>query len=425
MSAALDCLLGIMARLRDRERGCPWDRAQSFATIAPYTIEEAYEVADAIARGDDMALKDELGDLLFQVVFHAQMAAESDIFDFEDVVATIVEKMVRRHPHVFGDAEIATVAAQGVAWEEHKAAERRARARAEGTPESVLDGVALALPALLRAAKIGARAARIGFDWPGASAVFEKLAEETKELQVEIDRGAEPARIEDEIGDLLFAAAQLARKLDIDPETALRRAGAKFERRFRRLETLAAERSIGRDLDALEELWREVKQQEPARTPALLRLECVADRLPAGFEALRAEARAEGYRMLDTLAADWHSGEARFDRAGEALLAAYSGDALAGIGGRTREPEVAGAFRMRRFYVRRAFRRAGLGRELAAALSVPARETGRTVTVNAAAGSEGFWEALGFAAVEGRGYTHILPADRRGPGTIPSGERPE
>src|SRR5580693_3950856 len=218
---ALDRLLEIMARLRDPQCGCPWDREQDFSTIAPYTIEEAYEVADAIARGDTAALKDELGDLLFQVVFHARMAEEAGLFAFADVAAAISDKMVRRHPHVFGDAEIASVAAQNEAWEAHKAAERQARARQNGEAASVLDGVALALPALLRAAKISRRAARIGFDWPDARAVVPKIAEEIGEIEAEIDKGSEPAALEEEIGDLLFAAANLARKLDVEPETAL------------------------------------------------------------------------------------------------------------------------------------------------------------------------------------------------------------
>ena len=213
MIAALDRLLAIMARLRDKERGCPWDREQDFATIAPYTIEEAYEVADAVARGDTAALKDELGDLLFQVVFHARIAEEAGLFDFADVAAAIADKMVRRHPHVFGDVDIASAAAQTAAWEEHKAGERAARAQAAGRGESVLDGVALALPALLRAAKIQRRAARIGFDWSQPRPVMAKLIEEIGELEAELDGGADPARIEDEVGDLLFAAANLARKL--------------------------------------------------------------------------------------------------------------------------------------------------------------------------------------------------------------------
>ena len=257
MAPPLDDLLAIMARLRDPEHGCPWDREQDFASIAPYTIEEAYEVADVIARGDHAALKDELGDLLFQVVFHARMAEEAGLFDFAAVARAIGDKMLRRHPHVFGDAEIASAAAQSAAWEEHKAAERAA---SEGGRQSALDGVALALPALLRAAKIQARAARIGFDWADAQPVFAKLAEEIAELRAELDRGADPDRLEDEMGDVLFSAANLARKLDLDPETALRRATAKFERRFHRVETLAAERGIGNDLEALDALWNAVKR---------------------------------------------------------------------------------------------------------------------------------------------------------------------
>src|SRR3984885_14632500 len=193
-------LLAIMARLRDPEGGCPWDREQDFVTIAPYTIEEAYEVADAIERGDMAALKDELGDLLLQVGFHARMAEEAGLFAFDDVVDAICDKMIRRHPHVFGDAEIASVAAQNEAWEAHKAAERRA----SGEADSVLDGVALAFPALLRAGKVSRRAARIGFDWPDAHGVIAKINEEIAEIEAEIDIGAGRDRLEDEIGDLLF-----------------------------------------------------------------------------------------------------------------------------------------------------------------------------------------------------------------------------
>ena len=254
----IDTLLSIMARLRDRERGCPWDREQDFATIAPYTIEEAYEVADAIEREDMAALKDELGDLLFQVVFHARMAEEAGLFAFDDVTNAISEKMIRRHPHVFGDAEIRTAAAQTEAWEAHKAAERAA----SGDHPSVLDGVALAFPALLRAGKVSRRAARIGFDWPDARSVIPKVTEEVAEIEGEMQSGATHDRLEDEIGDLLFAVANLARKLEVEPETALRRATAKFERRFRQVETLAVERGAGRDLDALEALWQEVKRGE-------------------------------------------------------------------------------------------------------------------------------------------------------------------
>jgi MazG family protein len=257
MTRPIDTLLRIMARLRAPDTGCPWDREQDFSTIAPYTIVEAYEVADAIDRGDMAALKDELGDLLLQVVFHARMAEEAGHFAFDDVATAINDKMVRRHPHVFGDAQIASVSAQNEAWETHKAAERAASGG-----DSVLDGIALAFPALLRAGKVSRRAARIGFDWPDARAVIPKIVEEIAEIEAEIDGGAAPARLEDEVGDLLFAAANLARKLDVEPETALRRATAKFERRFRRVETLAAERGIGRDLDALEMLWQQVKREE-------------------------------------------------------------------------------------------------------------------------------------------------------------------
>jgi len=258
MTRPIDRLLAIMARLRDPGRGCPWDREQNFATIAPYTIEEAYEVADAIEREDMTALKDELGDLLLQVVFHARMAEEAGLFAFDDVAQAIADKMERRHPHVFGDAEIASIAAQNEAWEAHKAAEREAK----GEAASVVEGVAIALPALVRAAKISRRAARIGFDWPDADSVIDKIEEELDEIEDAIDDRAPPAALEEEIGDLLFATANLARKLDIEPETALRRATAKFERRFRRVETLAAERGIGRNLDALEALWQEVKAEE-------------------------------------------------------------------------------------------------------------------------------------------------------------------
>src|SRR5205807_7223795 len=219
---SINRLLAIMARLRDPDRGCPWDREQNFATIAPYTIEEAYEMADAIEREDMTALKDELGDLLLQVVFHARMAEEAGLFAFDDVAQVIADKMERRHPHVFGDSEIASVAAQNEAWEAHKAAEREAK----GEAASVVEGVAIALPALVRAAKISRRAARIGFDWPDARAVIPKLAEEIAELEAELDQGGDPAVVQEEMGDLLFAAANLARKLNLEPETALRPATA-------------------------------------------------------------------------------------------------------------------------------------------------------------------------------------------------------
>ena len=263
---AIEKLLGIMARLRDPQGGCPWDREQNFATIAPYTIEEAYEVADAIGRGDMAALKDELGDLLFQVVFYAQMAREAGIFAFDDVVAAIGDKMVRRHPHVFGDADIRSEPEQRRAWEAHKAAER-GEADAEDGAASVLAGVARALPALMRAEKLQKRAARVGFDWPDREPVFDKIGEEIAELRAALADGGAPDRLEDEIGDLLFAVANLARHLQIDPEVALRRGNDKFERRFRAIEDRL--RAAGKtpeecSLDELEAHWQAAKQRETA-----------------------------------------------------------------------------------------------------------------------------------------------------------------
>ena len=200
-------LIEVMARLRDPEHGCPWDVRQTFRTIAPYTIEEAYEVADAIEQADMEALKEELGDLLLQVVFHARMAEEEGRFDFDGVAAAISDKMVRRHPHVFGEDEIAGAEAQTRAWEAHKAAERDAKAAADGRRPSVLDGIAVGLPALTRALKLQRRAARVGFDWSTAAPILDKIAEEIAELRREIETGAAPDRVEDEVGDLLFAVA--------------------------------------------------------------------------------------------------------------------------------------------------------------------------------------------------------------------------
>jgi MazG family protein len=252
-------LVALMARLRDRERGCPWDVEQSFDTIAPYTIEEAYEVADAIQRRSLPDLKDELGDLLFQVVFHARMAEERGAFAFDDVATAIVDKMIRRHPHVFAAAEARSAASQTVAWEENKAQERAAKDGAGGA----LAGVPLALPALTRAEKLGRRAARTGFDWPDAGAVLEKVHEEVDELRDETEASTpNPGRIEHEIGDLLFAVAQLARHVRIDAEAALRAANARFERRFRHVEQglAAAGRAPGTaSLAEMEALWQEAK----------------------------------------------------------------------------------------------------------------------------------------------------------------------
>jgi ATP diphosphatase len=241
-------LIEIMARLRDPETGCPWDREQTFRTIAPYTIEEAYEVADAIERGDMAALKEELGDLLFQVVFYAQI-------DFHAIATEIADKMVRRHPHVFGEARIETAEAQTLAWEEHKAAERKRRAAAEKRRPSPLDGIPTALPALTRAEKLQKRAARVGFDWPEAAQVLDKIEADV----------AHRARLEDEIGDLFFALVNLARHLGVDPEQALRGTSLKFERRFRRIDELleAQGRTLSEaSLDEMEALWQQAKAEE-------------------------------------------------------------------------------------------------------------------------------------------------------------------
>ncbi|MCE4075035.1 nucleoside triphosphate pyrophosphohydrolase [Stenotrophomonas sp. 17(2023)] len=254
-----------MARLRDPHGGCPWDLQQDFSSIAPYTIEEAYEVADAIDRNDLADLKDELGDLLLQVVFHAQMASEQGAFAFADVVAAISGKMLRRHPHVFGDAQ-ADDAGQVVAnWEQIK---QRERADAGDTDGSVLAGIARGLPEWQRALKLQKRAARTGFDWPDVAPVLDKLREEVDEVQAEFESAAHPgshARLEDEIGDLLFVCANLARHARVDPGSALRRANLKFERRFRAMEALAAARGQAMsalDLEQQEALWQAVKRGE-------------------------------------------------------------------------------------------------------------------------------------------------------------------
>ena len=249
-----------MAALRDPATGCPWDKEQNFDSIAPYTIEEAYEVADAIARRDFSALPDELGDLLFQVVYHARMAEEACHFAFADVARAISDKMIRRHPHVgFGMPPLRDAATQTVAWEAGKAAERLARAET-GT----LAGVPVGMPALTRAEKLTKRAARAGFDWPDAAAVLDKLDEEIAELKAELP-GADPARLTDEVGDLLFVLANLARKLGLDPETCLRHANDKFSRRFNAMERMLA--AEGRDLkgetlEAMEAAWQTVKRGE-------------------------------------------------------------------------------------------------------------------------------------------------------------------
>jgi ATP diphosphatase len=254
-------LLSVMAWLRDRQHGCPWDIDQTFRTIAPYTIEEAYEVADAIERDDMPALKEELGDLLLQVVYHSQMASETGAFRFEDVADAIANKMVDRHPHVFGDLEIADADAQTVSWEARKAAERANKGGAE--PTGALDGVARALPALLRAEKIQKRAARVGFDWTTIGPVIGKIEEELAELRVELDAGqTDQARITDELGDVLFAVANLARHCKVDPEAALRSTNDKFERRFRYVEAQLAvqgRKPADASLDEMEAFWQEAK----------------------------------------------------------------------------------------------------------------------------------------------------------------------
>ena len=269
MSAALPRLLAIVAKLRDRDGGCPWDAEQTFRTIAPYTIEEAYEVADAIGREDWKALEEELGDLLFQVVFHARMAEEDGRFAFDDVASAIADKMIRRHPHVFGDARtgVDTADDQTARWEAHKAAERGSAAEKEGRRPSALDGVTVALPALTRAVKLQKRASRVGFDWPDADRVLSDVLEEFDELNREIARGGDRDRIEDELGDLLFTVVNLARHLDIDPENALRGTNAKFEGRFRYVEGRLAEEGRSTDdatLSEMDALWNEAKSAAPS-----------------------------------------------------------------------------------------------------------------------------------------------------------------
>ena len=249
-------MLGIMPRPRDPERGCPWDRVQTFRTVAPYTIEEAYEVADAIERENLADLVDELGDLLLQVVFHAQMAREAGDFDFEDVVDAIAGKMIRRHPHVFGDADERDAVEQPRQWEEMKAAERSESAA------SLMDDVPVALPALTRAVKLQRRAARCGFDWPDSGGVLDKIEEELEELRIAV-RAGDRNGVEDELGDLLFSVANLARHVDADPETCARAANRKFERRFRELERRAGAASdealTAAELDAI---WSGIKARE-------------------------------------------------------------------------------------------------------------------------------------------------------------------
>lgn len=260
----IDRLLSVMARLRDPERGCPWDREQTFLSIVPYTIEEAYEVAEAIEHGDMAAVKDELGDLLFQVVFYAQMSREQGGFDFDAIAEAIADKMERRHPHVFGNADIRDADTQAAAWEATKAGERSEKAQ-----RSILDGIARTLPPMTRALKFQKRAARVGFDWNVAPEVLDKISEELDELSREIAADAPLDRLEDEMGDVLFACVNLARKLNVDPERALRQANAKFERRFRHIEGALDAQGRTPDQASLEEmeaLWTAAKRHERGET---------------------------------------------------------------------------------------------------------------------------------------------------------------
>jgi MazG family protein len=256
--SSIDKLLEVMASLRDKEVGCPWDLQQDFASIAPYTVEEAYEVADAIAREDFPALRDELGDLLFQVVFHAQMASEAGLFDFDDVAGTISDKMLRRHPHVFGSDDERSAGPVKGSWERIKAEERAAK-----SDNSALAGVAKALPALKRAQKLGKRAGLVGFDWPDRKGVRAKIHEELDELEAAVGTRSQ-ANIEEEFGDLLFAIVNLARHLDVDPEKALTGANYKFERRFRDMESAyqRADKELGdQSLESLDKEWRAAKKR--------------------------------------------------------------------------------------------------------------------------------------------------------------------
>jgi len=257
-------LLEIMRRLRDPDGGCPWDLEQDFESIAPYTIEEAYEVADAIERGDFDDLKGELGDLLLQVVFHARMAEEKGLFAYGDVVQAICQKMIRRHPHVFGDADATTADGGKRNWEQIKREERAAKSSKQ---TSILDEVAGTLPALMRAVKLQNRAAQVGFDWPDARHVTDKIAEEAREL-VEASEGGDPAKISEEFGDLMFVMANLARHLKVDPEASLRAANAKFTRRFNVIERSLEAKGVAlgdASLDEMEALWQEAKRLERAK----------------------------------------------------------------------------------------------------------------------------------------------------------------
>ncbi len=265
MTDALPRLLSIMAQLRDPQSGCPWDVEQTFSSIVPHTLEEAYEVAQAIADNDMTALQEELGDLLLQVVFHAQMAKEAGHFSFDEVAQTIGDKLVARHPHVFGEVEIVSAEAQEAAWEQMKAQERAAK---DEKSESILDGITPGLTALQKAVKLTKKAAKTGFDWPDSHSIFDKLAEETQELQEAMTNDEPSARLREELGDMLFVLTNLARHLKIDPEQALAESNHKFDKRFRQMEAIAAEcgqKMSEQPLDALDELWEIAKRQVKMR----------------------------------------------------------------------------------------------------------------------------------------------------------------
>ena len=266
--SGINDLIDLMSKLRDPVSGCPWDQQQTFASIAPYTIEEVYEVVDAIERNSMAELKDELGDLLFQIIFYTQIAKEKDLFDFDAVVDNIVAKMKKRHPHVFGDMDIKTAEEQTALWEKIKTEERqksRDSSDSKSSPHSVIGDVPKTLPGLTRAFKLHKKAAQVGFDWDDISGVMEKIDEEIHEIQHEIDNGLNHHRMEDEIGDLLFVTTILARHARVDPETALRHANRKFERRFSRVEALLAEEKINivdASLEKMDALWDVAKQEE-------------------------------------------------------------------------------------------------------------------------------------------------------------------
>lgn len=267
MSANIDRLVKVMERLRDPQTGCPWDIKQTMKTIAPYTVEEAYELLEAIENGDAHAMKDELGDVLFQVVFHAQMAREDSLFGLEEIAAHVADKMIERHPHVFGDRKADTAQDVLTNWEADKAAKRAAKAENEGRFDSVLDGVSTALPAMIRAVKLQKRAARVGFNSPGTHIAMDKIREEIDEFEAEIDAKADIDFLEAELGDVLFSIANIARKLHLDPEAALRRTNAKFERRFHGIEDALAKQGrnvASATLEEMDRIWNAIKAEEKA-----------------------------------------------------------------------------------------------------------------------------------------------------------------